>query len=302
MPPETNSQFPNSTPPILNQNKKDPKFILLLILGLILIAINLCFVYKTYFQNTEIVEDEQNLVVDDMANWKTYRNEEYGFEVQYPSDWTLNQQFSNTDGFFITKDKAAMAILPKGEFDHGLILNGKTIQQKLSGKDVVKTIVSGGIPIQYQFIDDTIPNTWNKCSVDLKNCNRIELTASNANDVDIFDQILSTFKFISTSTKIELNRDLNCKVYTMEYPGEGEVVKDCVLFGIKEGVSDTRIEEIIKEVGGIGYTRIPELGIWVVVLKSTENPVSNLSNTIKNLKSFSEVIYAEPNHTRNLNQ
>jgi len=28
-------------------------------------------------------------VKDDTANWKTYRNEEYGFEVKYPADWEL---------------------------------------------------------------------------------------------------------------------------------------------------------------------------------------------------------------------
>lgn len=28
----------------------------------------------------------------DMSDWKTYRNDEYGFEFKYPKDWTMYQQ------------------------------------------------------------------------------------------------------------------------------------------------------------------------------------------------------------------
>src|SRR3989338_592079 len=30
-------------------------------------------------------------VVDETADWQTYRNEEYGFEIKYSNDWSLNK-------------------------------------------------------------------------------------------------------------------------------------------------------------------------------------------------------------------
>ena len=32
-------------------------------------------------------------IINEAANWKTYRNEENGFEFKYPSDWTKKQSF-----------------------------------------------------------------------------------------------------------------------------------------------------------------------------------------------------------------
>jgi len=34
-------------------------------------------------------------VEDETADWKTYRNEEYGFEIKYPEDWYINERKGN---------------------------------------------------------------------------------------------------------------------------------------------------------------------------------------------------------------
>src|SRR3989344_5570965 len=36
------------------------------------------------------------------ADWKTYRNDEYGYELQYPSDWFVDTKTS--DNVYITPD------------------------------------------------------------------------------------------------------------------------------------------------------------------------------------------------------
>lgn len=36
----------------------------------------------------------------DTSNWKTYRNEEYGFEFKYPGSWTLEEHYSNSISFY----------------------------------------------------------------------------------------------------------------------------------------------------------------------------------------------------------
>lgn len=62
------------------------------------------YVTQNYYRNQLYLETEGSLpvhrvkpksdspstplgTVDDIANWKTYRNEEYGFEFKYPADW-----------------------------------------------------------------------------------------------------------------------------------------------------------------------------------------------------------------------
>jgi len=40
------------------------------------------------------IETEQSVVDEETANWQTYRNEELGFEVEYPRIWPLPQQLA----------------------------------------------------------------------------------------------------------------------------------------------------------------------------------------------------------------
>mgnify|MGYP000400851006 CR=1 FL=1 len=39
----------------------------------------------------EEIKAPEKGIVDETANWKTYKNEKYGYEIKYPADWYLNE-------------------------------------------------------------------------------------------------------------------------------------------------------------------------------------------------------------------
>ncbi len=136
-----------------------------------------------------------------VEGWQTYRNEEYGFEVKYPGDWKPEHSTSfGKDGFFISQSSsgASIAILPNGEFDHGLPFDDPVVTyEQLSGKPVtVHTwqLEDDSYKILY-FLTAEVPN-WTKCNEDLKNCARFDLGAENEIALNEIKQILSTFRFI----------------------------------------------------------------------------------------------------------
>ena len=69
------------------------KYPLIVITLVILIVIGIC-VYFEYFHRVSItqspeIKKQENVVKDETADWQTYRNEEYGFEMKYPESWEV---------------------------------------------------------------------------------------------------------------------------------------------------------------------------------------------------------------------
>lgn len=97
MPPQTRFTSPINPPEDRLQGKK---IWWLVALGFILIALNLYFFFQTYFRKP--VVENQNLITQ-TENWKTYRNEEYGFDMKIPADWRLDVQKDVIHLFYSTK-------------------------------------------------------------------------------------------------------------------------------------------------------------------------------------------------------
>lgn len=66
--------------------KKNFIIILLLILFFIIFSGGVCLYFKNHLRFNNIVAPEDNL------EWKTYRNDYYGYEIKYPKDWILNNE------------------------------------------------------------------------------------------------------------------------------------------------------------------------------------------------------------------
>jgi len=138
----------------------------------------------------------------DTSNWKTYRNEEYGFEVKYPGDWEVDSGalpigFSSKDGTysiqmsptFLNKNKwsierkaqyirEALKARVESEFQvKGGI--GFKISEQTKGGDIPAALIAGRsytFYIGYEVYDKTLPRYFQ---------NKL-----------VFDNLVSTFGFI----------------------------------------------------------------------------------------------------------
>lgn len=149
-------------------------------------------------QQTQNQQTTQPSSQNNTSDWKTYTNAKYGFSVQYPTGWEFKEQSSNQqDGFFITKGNSTLAILPNGEFDYGLPENNPTKStQTIAGKTAQVRVwnTANGSKLAIYNFTTSIPN-WTKCDTTLKNCNRLDLQASNTDDYNTLVSVISKFTF-----------------------------------------------------------------------------------------------------------
>jgi len=72
-----------------------------------------------------------------IADWKTYRNEEYGYEIKYPRDWYLYS--SNPSDIFIQPDKENVGSIP-GPHANAFEIKIKTVE---TNYDLVQEVKPG---------------------------------------------------------------------------------------------------------------------------------------------------------------
>jgi len=150
------------------------------------------------------IEEGNNFAIDETADWKTYTNEEYGFELKYPNGWFL---YEDGDNVYFQPDEEVEGNIPgphasalsvrieKLSEDENLEQKIKTDKNRagmefeqskimIGGENafLVKSICEGvgcGSP-EWYFVKDEYLYSFN----------------SNLGYSPAFDRIISTFKFI----------------------------------------------------------------------------------------------------------
>ena len=79
-----------------------------------------------YFDNTQQAraptEQNNNVTPDETSDWKTYRNEEYGFEVKYPPEWYLTVENQNVISIATFSEDSQLVFSQYPAFGHSLVI------------------------------------------------------------------------------------------------------------------------------------------------------------------------------------
>lgn len=129
------------------------------------------------------------------AGMKTYTNTEYGFEFRYPDDWVVKE---NT--FVSYYSKFNLEVVVKKEKYLDLVFDVNIVMPEFperSFKNIEKTtsevIVDGVLGIKYQYEFESQQETAIVLPIgDYK----VILGTDSKQDVDSFNQILASFKFL----------------------------------------------------------------------------------------------------------
>jgi len=157
---------------------------------------------------------------DDTSDWQTYTNEEFGFEFRYPEDWTRDFGDSTSNEVEIYDGILVGDILNEyARFRVNVREVSKTISDIWDPESQIGSSIKeiGGIKAVVQAIEDGRGDTVQYTLLANNNFYQIQTTIFNLSNLDlppeppdyreIFNQILSTFRFIEQS-EIEWNWNL----------------------------------------------------------------------------------------------
>ena len=128
---------------------------------------------------------EEVAIQDETADWKTYRNEEYGFEIKYPSDWMCEQN--------VFSSKPNLVFCP---FSLTEVHSGETICKWKTGAS--KPQYEEGMIYLFAYNNDSKPNNLKYHYLGSVS-GKYYYLYSESNKL-IANQIISTFRFLECSS------------------------------------------------------------------------------------------------------
>jgi len=105
---------------------------------------------------------QPNNVATVSADWKTYQDQEYGYQFQYPNDWNLvGDSNSDPDAYNVTiwkddgfnKDNIQIVKVVYGTNADGSVSNRESYLKMLTGSSYSKISIAGGQG--YYFVNET---------------------------------------------------------------------------------------------------------------------------------------------------
>ncbi len=254
-------------------------------------------IYIIIYKNDSTSEKEFNQILstfkfiekDETANWQTYRNEEYGFELKYPGDWDnpLWQENEYRKGiifgcpvFDFEGNKYCPLFLNISE----VITKNEAIRNISVGayKEGDVIINEGNIPTIKEFSVDTREAiTYHGAGICVETYTKIfdgKMTISftdrcSVYEGKIFDQILSTFKFIEEDETVFQKSDrigffgtltltgyLDIERWVCDENGMCSETVDYAFFVVKDTSSDL-IYDFINDSKGNSFVGNNSIGI-----------------------------------------
>ena len=199
--PETNTQ-PNITPPpsptgpASSSNHHIPRWVWLTVFGITIAAIIAVSLWLLFVRAepavAPVVEEDQQQATstDPYADWKTYTNDEYGFELKYPQDWEVWHQ-TDSGANIADPNDSNRKFLTVSVYDNDPVNLFRGVDSIYEEQDFELNGVTGK-----KLIGDSALSGTSAITVILyRDDAYYALQASS----DIYDRAISTFKFIDSS-------------------------------------------------------------------------------------------------------
>ncbi len=177
----------------------------------------------------EVLERESDNE-NETADWKTYKNKEYGFEVKYPKDWGYEQNvFLSGSNLVFCPQKLTEVVSER------IICKWK--------KEATKSQYEIGMIYLFNYASDSKPNNPDYRYLGVNNSGYYYLYSSLNSNESIVDQILSTFKFIEKDE----TKKVKLYYYNKNYDPKFDCLAEAVMPVEREiTVTENPIKDTIK--------------------------------------------------------
>ncbi len=155
------------------------------------------------------VSENQKVGISDTSNWKTYKNDQYGFEFQYPATWQFESSTTSSSTVIsIYKSStynisvAVISMMPFENIEQTFFrINGIKLENMA---EKTPQIVDGKEAIYYK----SIPGNYPYNALVFKNQDKLYEVVNSVSD-EIFKLFTQTFKFTNLQKAVQKCEDYN---------------------------------------------------------------------------------------------